>query len=141
MVCEKNGICDFINHIEKLVAELPSGKERKEFEESILEIEREFCTGCIIGQDVYYDGVMKTVGCGFHDVACCPRFPCETVKSRRLPLVFVSDDEFLRLCSDVSTSMGTGKCAKMRELDFETIFSGKTDITLSRPVEEKFKGL
>ncbi len=139
MVCEQNGICDFIGHIEKLIIELPPGEE-KEFEEFILEIEKEFCNGCIIGQNVYYDGIMQTVGCSFRNVMCCPRFPCEIVKSRR-SIFFVSEGNFLNLCINVCTSMGTGKCSKMRELDFETILSGKTNITLSRPVEEKFKGL
>ena len=139
MACGHYGICDLINHIEKMV-ELEGLPEetKKELNNFLLGIERDFCSGDVMGQNVYYNGVMITIECTFFNVTCCPRFPnCSIVRSKQIS----SPNNLARLCTKTCTSLGKGKCTEMGKLDFDIMLEGGTDITVSRPVEEKFKGL
>ena len=139
MVCKHYGICDFIRHIEKMVEleELPEDA-KKELRNFLLDIERDFCNGDTMGINVYHDGVMTITECDFSDVTCCPRFPdCSVVRSRQTLFI----DDLARLCIETCTSLGEGRCIEMGESDFNIMFEGGTDIVLSRPIKEKFKGL
>ena len=113
-------------------------KAKKELNNFLLGIEKDFCNGDAIGQNVYHNGIMTVVKCDFFDVTCCPRFPdCSVVRSRQT--LFLDDLE--RLCIETCTSLEEGRCIEMGEPDFNIMFKGGTDIVLLRPVREQFKGL
>ena len=137
MVCENDWECRFPEHIKK-VLELLNGEEKKEYEQFLKRLMATRCNSDLVGKTFCCYGEIVNITCPISEISCCPRFPnCSIVRSRQT--IFKAD--LLRLSIETCTSLGTGKCSKMMELDANIIFDGGSDITLARPVKEKFKGL
>ena len=136
MTCENDWKCEFPEHIRKMT-ELLSGKEKEEYEEFYREL-IEVCNSNTIREMFCCYGEIINIACPFSEIKCCSKFPdCTIVKSRQT----IFRDDLLRLSLQTCTSLGTGRCSEMLGLDAAIIFDGGSDITLARPVKEKFKGL
>lgn len=133
MTCEHYGICDFADHIRK-IAELDEAPEQyKRFYEEL----EKACSENRIGQ-IYYNGTIVIIECSYREIVCCPRFPdCTIVRTKQ---IFFPDD-LGSLCLKTCTSLGTGQCREMLRPNISAILEGKSNITPSRPINEKFKGL